>query len=183
MTKPPCDLIDDYLARSLTDVERAGFAAHLPGCATCPQIVQECERLDDALARAVVQSAPLPCGLIDRIEGQILRARRRRMLRTASLAAAAILLLCVLPAWRIAERWMRPPGQESPSAEQTPVLADQVIASAAPVAVIFRRPDEVIARRLESKNPDVTIIWVYPAQTTEPYSRPGVPKPSHRSDT
>jgi anti-sigma factor RsiW len=183
MTKPPCELIDDYLDGSLPDPERTGFAAHLPACATCRQIVQECERLDETLFRAVVQSAPLPHGLIDRIEGQLLRARRRRRFRTAGLTAAAALLLCVLTAWRLAERWMRPPEQAAPVAEQTPVLADQAIASVAPVHVTFRRPDEVIARRLESKNPDVTIIWVYPAQTTEPYPRTGVPKLLHRSDT
>jgi hypothetical protein len=180
MTKSPCDLIDDYLGRSLNDLERPDFMAHLSGCATCRQFVQEYERLDDTLARALVQSAPLPSGLIDRIEEHLHREQRRRRFRTVCLAAAAALLLCVLPAWRVAERWMRKPGQETPIAELRPVLPDRAMA---PVAVTFPRPDEVIARRLESKNPDVTIIWVYPAQTTQPYPRSGGSKSINRSDT
>jgi hypothetical protein len=175
-----CDLLDGFLGRWLSDEEQARFAAHLACCSICRQTVQENERLDNLLSHAMVRWAPVPKTLVDRIEAGVYLARRRRRFTIAGLAAAAAILLCLLPAWRLLSRRA---GQPTPMAPIAEVDRRPAQPPSPPVVVTVHHADKVMTRPMESKNPNVTIIWVYQVETTQspvPHARP---KPSNRSST
>src|SRR5262245_25260766 len=92
MSRPPCEQLDDFLSRALSDPERAAFAAHLEGCAPCRQRVQEQERHDELLRQAVTRLEPVPEGLVERTRRRIGRGVRRRLLGGAAGLAAAVAL-------------------------------------------------------------------------------------------
>src|SRR5215471_11795088 len=93
MNGSPCTALDDYLNRDLTGDDLAQFTAHLPACGACRHAVREQERLAALLSEAVQRLEPVPQRLVQRIEGRIRVARRRRLAALgAALAAAAVVV-------------------------------------------------------------------------------------------
>jgi len=171
-----CDLIDGFLGKWLTEPERAAFQAHLTGCPSCRQQVEEQDRLHQLLQEAMAQLEPTPPGLMAQIDRQLQRARRRRRTVRWAGGVAAALLCGGLSVW-----WLQPPKLEEqppqPLVVDAPAPAPSGPPPPRPVRVTFARPAEVIAVPRKTDNPAVTIIWVYPAVQTVP---PGSPQPSER---
>lgn len=181
MKSPLCDLLDGYLGEWLSGEEQAQFAAHLEQCAACRQSVAEEQRLNALLVQAI-ETEPLPAGLIERIEKKLNRPQRRRLAMWVAgiSAAAAVLLGTVL--LLLSKR--APETQSFPA----PVVEVRPEPPATPpaVAVTFPRSSEVIALPMPSKNPTVTIIWVYPTvpiHATAGQAVTGSALPAERSDT
>jgi len=63
MSASPCDAIDGYLGKWLTEPERAAFAAHLEGCPQCQKAMGEQQAITRLLAMALTSEAPVPAGL------------------------------------------------------------------------------------------------------------------------
>jgi anti-sigma factor RsiW len=165
MTHPPCDRLDDYLARDLPGPERIVFAAHLAHCGACRQAVGEQERLAELLAHGIAELDPVPVGLAASIDRRFRAARRRRAAGwAAALAGAAAAVALCLAGGRLTHR--APPT--------TPVSGPVVRVAPSPpvrrpayprseVRVSFRPQPGVIAVPQKTEHANVTILWVYPA--------------------
>src|ERR1700732_3273191 len=102
MSASPCDAIDGYLGKWLTEPERVAFAAHLEGCPQCQKAMGEQQAITRLLAMALTSEAPVPAGLSERVEKRMRSARRRRLAgQLAGLAglAALLALVCGVALW------------------------------------------------------------------------------------
>lgn len=165
MNTSPCDLLDGFLGKWLTEPERAEFQAHLADCPGCRVRIEEQERVNRLLAEAMRQFAPVPPGLVRRVERRLNRVRRRQLIGWTG-AAAAVLLAGSFAVW-----WYQPPPAEDrtpPRVADTPTSSplEEARPPAPPVHVRIIRPAEVITVPRKTDNPAVTIIWVYPAVQT-----------------
>jgi anti-sigma factor RsiW len=175
MNQPQCRQLEDYLARSLSNAERAEFAAHLAGCPACHQAIREQELMDQMLLRAATLLQPVSASLAEQTERRLQRAHRLRFTRWASGLAAAVVLMCIT-AWLLT----REPSQElspvriveAPALQSTPVVHDP----RSLVRVTFQPQAAVLAVPMKTENPNVTIIWVYPTVPTaaEPEAVPSL---------
>jgi hypothetical protein len=163
-----CELLNDCLARALSEDLRAGFVAHLKDCAACRQEVHEHERLSLLLQEAVTRLQPAPGRLGKRVEEHLAVQRRRRVVPWACGLAAA-LAVGAFGLW-----WLtRPPAQElgvSPSIATDDRPPKDERAPHRSVSVAFKAEKEVIAVPLRTDRPNITIIWVYPAVEPGPKS-------------
>jgi anti-sigma factor RsiW len=176
MTHPPCDRLDDYLARDLPGPERSAFAAHVAGCGACRQAVGEQERLAELLAHGIAELDPVPAGLAARIDRRLRAARRRRAAGwAAALAGAAAAVALCLAGGRLTHR----------SPDITPAPAPIVRVAPSPhvpglpssrseVRVSVRFRPGMIAVPQKTDHPNVTILWVYPV--VESARRPAAPR-------
>jgi anti-sigma factor RsiW len=161
MKPTPCRLLEAYLDRELPPPERARFLAHLPDCPACTAEVEQQTRIE-SLLRDAARLEPLPAGLVDRTEGRWHRARKRRALRrAASLAAAALLagLLGTTSFW--------PAPQRPPAPPQPPPVANTGPPARPPARVTFSPRTPVIAVPVDTGDPDITFVWVYPTARTD----------------
>ena len=137
--------------------------------------------MDRLLARGAAQRAPTPSSLVDRIEGQIRSLRRRRVIRTAlGLSAAVAVVLAVgvslmprhevTPPRPATHRYVPSIAEERTGCEpETP--PDRHEAAPPPplrpegeprVRVSLADPAEAILVPIETSNPNVSIVWIYP---------------------
>jgi hypothetical protein len=158
MTSPVCELLDGYLGRWLSEPELQAFVAHLASCPLCRQAVDEQRRFDQLLSQASTLGGLVPAGLVERIEGRLVQGQRRRLLvRTAALAA--VLLLAVgISIWIVKRVAVRPELVRNPPAPAP------MAKTATPVftRVALSRGSGLTAVPIESHNPGVTIVWLFP---------------------
>jgi anti-sigma factor RsiW len=100
-----------YVLGALSPVERRAFEEHLGTCADCARAVREVAGLPGLLARVdpgVLEhppgSEPVPDTLLPRLVLEVRRARRRRAVLTAGIAAAALLVAGVVPVLLVGDR-------------------------------------------------------------------------------
>ena len=182
MSISECDRLDDYLVGGLSEDETAGFEAHLAGCPACRAELRRQQQIDGLLAQATRRLEPVPSSLIDRIEQQVRRSRRRRVVHWAWGLSAAALAASVLAAW-LATGGFGTDNRTPPVVRQTPqpnsggehVDPDRRQAPrAGPVAsVAIGDPSDAILVPLDTEAPNVSIVWVYP--TVKPAQAPSVP--------
>jgi len=176
-----CDHLDDYLAGVLSAAEAARFEAHLAECPACREEVADGQRIDRLLARASDHLEPVPARLVDRIEGRIGSLRRRRLVRVVlGLSAAAAALLAVgislmprdevtppRPATHrdvpfIAEETIKRKPDSHADVHEAPPPAQLPSNNARRVRVSLADPAEAILVPIETSNPNVSIVWIYP---------------------
>jgi anti-sigma factor RsiW len=148
MCEAHCDQLDDYLDGELDAAAHRRFETHVAACGACRQAVAQAAHLDQLLAKARPVAPP---GLTDRIALRIRRERNTRLAMRSGLLVAASLLIA-LGIW--SQRGENPvaPGD-----------APQVAVTPAPqVRIEFPDDAPVIVMPLKSKNPKVSIVWVYP---------------------
>jgi anti-sigma factor RsiW len=161
MNTPACGHLDDYPADALTPDERQAFVDHLADCAACRQQVDEAERLNRLVAEAVAVGNSVPPGLVGRIERR-LRARRRRMMVWAGAAAAAVLAAGGVTVWLT--RPPAPPVEQAVTPRPTEKPPAQVTAAPPRVEVTVTSPEKTVARPVKTRNPAVTVVWIYPSR-------------------
>ena len=177
MDTRPCDHLDDYLAGWLSADATASFEAHLADCPACREEVAHGQRIDRLLAQGSGHLEPVPPSLVDRIEGRIRSLRRRRVIRVALGLSAAVAVVLAVGVWLVpqddgaAVGPERPPGRGAVA--ETPVEWEpdghEVASPAQPpsddeprVRVSLADPAEAILVPMETSNPNVSIVWVYP---------------------
>ena len=154
MTFHRCGQLDDFLDGSLAAEERAAFGHHLEECGACRRALQERERVQQLLRRAVAALETVPEGMAARVRSRIQQNSRRRWVRRALSIAAAVVLVGVILWWffhplppQIAEKKL--PTPSTPPAPATQAYVE------------FRTPGITVPVR--TKSPHVTIVWVYPS--------------------
>ena len=181
MKTAECQNLDDYLSACLSDDEAARFEAHLAHCPACREETADQRGIDRLLARGAAQRAPTPSSLVDRIEGQIRSLRRRRVIRTALALSAAAAVVLAVGVWLIPqndgtpagptthagassiaeERIKREPDSHADRHEAAPPA--QLASDGKPrVRVSLADPAEAILVPVETSNPNVSIVWIYP---------------------
>ncbi len=197
MNRRECDQLDDYLLGWLSPEEVAAFERHLAGCPAC-RGEQELQRsIDRALAGPAVSLDLIPVGLLERIRRHVRARDRRRAVRRTWLAAAAatLLLATAIGGWIVhqtgqngGEHAAAPgPTHEPPEA----VAGSPGVASAGSVPppehafpaptkrvavstrVVLADPSAGIVVPVETKDPKITMVWIYP--TFKPAAEVGAP--------
>ena len=139
----------------------AALQQHLRTCESCRQVHRQLAAIQTAMHELAGESElPHP-------RGPALDFGHRRAIRwRAGLAAAAVLVLCV-GGW-LATSAVRTDAPERPVIVQnhanTPV--PETLDPRLLVEVTFDPASDVIAVPIETENPNVTIIWVYPTWKT-----------------
>lgn len=161
MNKPECDRLDDYLLGWLSEEQAAAFESHLAVCAECRNETQLQARIDEAAERARNQPEPVPPLLLDRVRRRVRAAKTRRLVRIACALAAATLLV-VLPgrSWFAGHRCDLQPDTELVAHGQP--LPPPVAVAVQQPRIRLVDPSAAILVPMPSKNPEVTIVWVYP---------------------
>jgi hypothetical protein len=184
MSASPCDAIDGYLGNWLTEPERAAFAAHLKECPQCQKAMGEQQAITQLLAMALTSEAPVLAGLSERIEKHMRSARRRRLAGQVAALAALVTLACGVALWL-----RRPAHPESKAIRPDIAVAPRQVPQAndarppAPVEVAFQGSSDVLALPIETHNPTITLIWVYPAAGKQAQRHKSIKTlPSHSTD-
>lgn len=149
MPPPDCERLDAYLDGELDAAARSRFEEHLAACDSCRQMVALDRRIGATLAAA---QPVAPRGLKERIDRRLRRAQFHRAAQRSALLAAAAALIAV-------GFWASQRREQGESPIQPPVA----VTAKPAVRIRFADEDSVIAMPLKSKNPRVTIVWVYPA--------------------
>ena len=186
MNKSECHRLDEYLLGWLSEEQAAAFEGHLAACPECRKQRELQGRIDQALQSARKGPQPVPPLLVHRIERRLRAARIRRAAGMAC-ALAALALLMLLPGrlplpsaapalqpetdpvaqaepppagWHWLAAWHWPAGWHWRLAS----AADKRVqdARATPARVALVDPSSAILMTMPSKNPQITIAWVYP---------------------
>jgi anti-sigma factor RsiW len=148
MTTNLCESLDAYLDGELSVPARERFELHLPHCETCHHTVKLDAQMVQLLAAAPVHAPP---ELTVRIRRDLQRARLVRIgTRTALLAASIAAVVLGI--------WATRPGDPEIAVAPPPAIPP----SSNSVHIAFAPEQKVIAMPLKSKNPRVSIVWVYP---------------------
>jgi anti-sigma factor RsiW len=155
-----CDKLDDYLDKELSKSDRAAFAAHLADCENCRQEVEVHERLIERLIKATSAESPPP-GFVVRVEHAIRKSQRRRALGwAAGLAASAVI---GVSAWTTIH-WSKSAGMPDHVASAlSRTTAPQPTDVSHHVSIRIQSPANAITVPTKIQNPNVTILWIYPA--------------------
>jgi hypothetical protein len=159
-----CGLRDGYVGRWLDAAQRQQFEAHLRDCGPCRQALAEQDYLGRLLREAV---DPVPAGLVKRVESRLRRARRHRAVARCAGLAAAVGVGCLAVARFFPRGTGVPPA---PHPDESAAGPSPAVLALPPVRVTFAHPADVIAVPEETRNPNVTIIWVYPAVEAPPFA-------------
>jgi anti-sigma factor RsiW len=171
MSRRECDRLDDYLLGGLSGGETTAFETHLAGCPACRDELQWQWEIDRLLAQGTRQFEPVPVSLVDRIQQQYGRYRRRRVVRLAWCGSAAALATAVLIVWLAAGRFgagdpPQPMVQQHPesSGDQEPVQppTPESARTLSVARVRLSDPSDAILVPLRTQEPNVSIVWVYP---------------------
>jgi hypothetical protein len=170
MAEPPCDRLDEYLCGWLTQEEAARFEAHLAACSAC-QEESACQRqIDRLLAEAGERAQPVPASLVLRIRRRVQVVRRRLLARIGAVAALAAAIVAIglwasrsglihqgsgsrIAEWPITRQDSPEPPIDKPTSE--PLMPPSV-------RVVLADPSSAILVPVESRSPNVTVVWVYP---------------------
>lgn len=166
MTGPPCEQLDDYLLGELAGAEREAFERHCAVCEPCRSAVRRQSRWD-GLLKAAAESVGCPPGLIRRVQSELACARQQSRRRRAIAALIAACVVIGLGGWLMIDRG-RPPDRQ-PGNDVTKVQDKKPVhqpAAANPPRVRVELPRSVIAVHIDSGDPDVTLIQVYPVVET-----------------
>ena len=172
MNTPQCDNLDAYLCGWLSPEESRAFEAHLAGCAACRQEAEQQRRIDRLLGQGAGRVEAIPASLIGTIEGRITRLGRRRRTRWAlGLSTAAAVMLAIGVWLAVQDGDVRPgsrpiaekPTEKEPTEQKAAPSVQGPSASEPCVRVALADPSEGIAVPLETTNPRVSIVWIYPA--------------------
>jgi hypothetical protein len=174
MAGSACRYLAGYLEDGLTADELQAFTDHLPHCPGCRQATEEQRRLDQLLERASLQSSPVPAGLVERLERRLRKAQGRRRAAWVSGLAATVLMAAGVRVWLTRSPSFPERPVDPPVAQVTPAPPEK--ATRPLVQVRVTSPDEVVAVPVPTRNPTVTILWLYPAR------RPAVPSSTNPSD-
>ncbi|MBM4088617.1 MAG: hypothetical protein FJ276_04200 [Planctomycetes bacterium] len=171
MLDPLCDQLDDYLCGWLSQDEAARFEAHLAACPDCQEESASQHQIDRWLADATAWAEPVPASLMLRIQRQALVVRRRRLVGWACAVAAAGAVVLTFGLWAtqrsISGRGDRSPVAKSPMVSEVPPAPLLANAASKPPAAVLARvaladPSSAILVPVESRSPNVTVVWVYP---------------------
>jgi hypothetical protein len=168
-----CQQLDDYLLRDLSPLDRVAFEGHLTDCAACRLIVEQEQRIN-GLLKAASEAIPCPPGLAARIRRERDLQRGRQMAGMLSILAASLVI--GLLGWSIVSHIAgepKSPPQDKIAEQPMPDL--QVVQSSEPITnqpVISRNespplvrvefPDEVLSLPIDSGEPDITLIQLFP---------------------
>lgn len=170
MNDSPCGQLDEYLGGELTRAGRPAFEAHLVICRSCRDEVEAFARLKRLLESSIGQE-PCPPELVRRIEAQIRAAPDRRPVRSRMVLGVTAAALCITAWLTLDSRHEQPIDRALPRpAAVEPVVDDRAQASnpraseheefVSKVQVDFS--DEYLGLPIETDDPRMTIIWVYP---------------------
>ena len=159
MKREHCARLDDYLDGDLPEIEHLDFEAHLAACDTCRRTVELDRRWGNLLASA---NPIAPPSLTRNIAGAVERGRRLRIARASALIGLAAGLTLAVVRWNVD----RP---RVPVARTDDPPASRPIASAGQrpeVHITIAPESRLLALPLESKNPQVSVVWLYPEVTS-----------------
>jgi anti-sigma factor RsiW len=162
-----CNFLDGYLEDMLGEDDRRAFANHLEHCEQCLRTIDEHRRLERLLSRAVIQASPVPAQLVQRIEKRLKKSSRRRMVVSAgAVAAAALLALGTLA--RFHHSGSSPDRRSDiPVAEEPVALPAQGEMVSAPARVKVLAPTQMVAVPVKTRDPALTIVWLYPTRQAD----------------
>ena len=178
-----CDLDGE-----LTPLRKRALRRHLAACETCRIAVQQHASIRSAMTRLAAASAAAPGG------GRLARLSKQKGPTSASsthhpsmhwqryAAVAAVVALCIT-GWRIVAqlRHNRRPEIAATQPQPEPPTTPSVPTAPRPVVrVDFDPSADVIAIPKPSHNPNITVLWIYPAiRTAEAKSAPAIePNPT-----
>lgn len=153
MQKSECEQLEGYLDGELAPFVALSFARHLDTCAACREAVALDKQLDGLLAQVRPQA---PRGLTARIARSAPVDRVRPAALRTGLIAAAVGLLALGLWWST-----RNEAAFSNLPTDGDTIAEDKMESQ-PVQISFASDAKVIAVPVKTKNPGVTVVWVYP---------------------
>jgi hypothetical protein len=119
------------------------------------------------LKEATARDVTLPAGLVDRVEKGLVRARRRHLLLRAAALAAVVLLAVGTLVWIV-----KRPGGPSVLAKNPPVDGPAPTwPTHVATRVVITPSSGLTAVPIQSKNPNVTIVWLFPHRPRTPDRR------------
>jgi anti-sigma factor RsiW len=169
-----CHQLDDYLLDELPDQQRERFAQHLRECETCRSISEQQAMIEEQL-KSASRAVPVPSGLSSRARQHIERDRRRRVMLSAVCVAGVAGIVVSL--WFLSgniDRRTDPALRRTivnetpePTPAQEDSLPEETAAQDPEPAVQISFPDNVLAVPVESGDPTITLIQVYPVAKTD----------------
>jgi anti-sigma factor RsiW len=163
MTGSSCSQLEDFVDGELGESDARAFEGHARSCPACRQAVREWRDLSGLLHHAYRSgSCELPRSLL---------ARRRQELRLRRLAACLAAVAAGLLVWAAAT-FLWQPQRESPERRGSVAQSQQnrtgggMDVSAAQTVEqevqVLCDSQQMIVRRLPSRNENVTVVWMYP---------------------
>jgi anti-sigma factor RsiW len=178
----PCFRLDEFLAGDLDGDPRDEFERHLAECPQCREEAESYARIVQMLQAADRERGGCPPLLSARIHEAVSRRRSRRRITAA--AAAVVLVAVAGLAWMAGRSGPAAPRPEpksmaaAPKHEPIPTVAPESPDSVRVVEPVLPAPpeppdpqvaavtvefgDDVIGVPIETDDPSVTILWVYP---------------------
>ncbi len=152
-----CHNLDAYLSNDLSASDFTRFEDHLGLCEACREIVDQQNWIDTLLQSPLrTQLEPVPDNLIQQHTTATPPSRRRVLFAACGLASAATLLIA-LSLWQLNRQALNNPSETSNSRSALPPADEKP----APAATFVGGPD-VLAIPIASRNPNVTIVQIYP---------------------
>lgn len=163
MTETSCEFLDDFLDDDLPSDQKSLFLAHLDDCEECRSAIQDWKSLRRALKQAAVEGASPSDALLQRIRPPVKGARivNRRARSKQFASFVAIVVLLVIGRWFALNEPRQEAVQQTNDAittvgEVPPAIAVQPV-------VTVTSPDDVIGVPIDVGDPNVIVVWVYPA--------------------
>ncbi|HUG89508.1 MAG TPA: zf-HC2 domain-containing protein [Planctomycetaceae bacterium] len=178
-----CDRLDEFLAGDLVGTPCDEFECHLADCPRCRDEADSYSRIVELLRTADREPGDCPPLLPARVQEAVSRRRSRR--RTMAAAAAIVLVAIGGFAWMAGGRFgpvahpddpesTASGGKRDPGPAAAPGFPEGIAVVEAPpsarpeppgqrtAAVTVEFSDDVIGVPIETDDPSVTILWVYP---------------------
>lgn len=162
----------------LSAEQQAALAEHVQNCSDCGAMRSQLLAIRSAMRRLAAATEPNSIPL-----QPISFARSRRVFRLAvpawTWAAAAVMVLC-FAGWLAKDIMRRSPGGPAPLAiDHNPPVENPVALANLPQPapretpnVTIQTPPDMIAVPCSSRNPRVTVFWLYTVTTTVQNSEP-----------